>query len=113
MPAQLSYGSRNRNSVFSSPPHRGRDRYDANGNHNQVIIEKIECGMDVRTTVSRVLFSLCPTATDMSQIMLRNIPNKIDSAMLKTILDETSRGAYDFMYLRIGKSEHTSLSTTC
>jgi hypothetical protein len=52
MPSQLSYGSRNRNSIFSSPPRRGRDRYDANGNHNQVIIEKIECGMDVRTTVS-------------------------------------------------------------
>jgi hypothetical protein len=36
--------------------------------------------------------------------MLRNIPNKMDSAMLKAIIDETSRGAYDFMYLRIGKS---------
>jgi hypothetical protein len=35
--------------------------------------------------------------------MLRNIPNKIDQAMLKSILDETSRGQYDFMYLRIGK----------
>ncbi len=50
--------------------------------------------------------------------MLRNIPNKIDQvcsqssscflmltvfeAMLKDIVDETSRGKYDFMYLRIG-----------
>lgn len=50
--------------------------------------------------------------------MLRNIPNKIDQvslpcmtrqritdldqAMLKEIVDETSRGKYDFMYLRIG-----------
>lgn len=53
--------------------------------------------------------------------MLRNIPNKIDQVwlitcpiktlsippdrvktMLKTIVDETSRGKYDFMYLRIG-----------
>jgi len=33
--------------------------------------------------------------------MLRNIPNKIDQAMLKSILDETSHGQYDFMYLRI------------
>lgn len=28
-------------------------------------------------------------------------------AMLKMILDETSRGCYDFMYLRIGKSPPT------
>lgn len=35
--------------------------------------------------------------------MLRNIPNKIDQAMLKDIVDETSHGKYDFMYLRIGK----------
>ena len=50
--------------------------------------------------------------------MLRNIPNKIDQvstfapgimtdlrilkAMLKDIVDETSHGKYDFMYLRIG-----------
>ncbi|KAL8914115.1 MAG: hypothetical protein Q9171_001231 [Xanthocarpia ochracea] len=33
--------------------------------------------------------------------MLRNIPNKIDQAMLKDIVDETSWGRYDFMYLRI------------
>jgi hypothetical protein len=33
--------------------------------------------------------------------MLRNIPNKIDQAMLKEIVDETSFGKYDFMYLRI------------
>lgn len=51
--------------------------------------------------------------------MLRNIPNKIDQvtspdkellakltppkAMLKEIIDETSHGKYDFMYLRIGR----------
>lgn len=49
----------------------------------------------------------------MLQIMLRNIPNKIDSQMLKDILDETSLGEYDFMYLRIGKSKNATLSTTC
>ena len=55
--------------------------------------------------------------------MLRNIPNKIDQvrleltldftklltasqAMLKDIVDETSHGKYDFMYLRIGSSHH-------
>ena len=54
--------------------------------------------------------------------MLRNIPNKMDQvrisysanmlrladstchqATLKDIVDETNRGEYDFMYLRIGK----------
>ncbi|KAJ8123704.1 hypothetical protein ONZ43_g404 [Nemania bipapillata] len=34
-------------------------------------------------------------------IMLRNIPNKVDQAMLKRIVDESSWGKYDFMYLRI------------
>lgn len=33
--------------------------------------------------------------------MLRNIPNRVDQSMLKTLLDVTSRGRYDFMYLRI------------
>lgn len=33
--------------------------------------------------------------------MLRNIPNKITQQMLKGIIDETSFGFYDFMYLRI------------
>ncbi|KAE8377921.1 meiosis protein MEI2 [Aspergillus bertholletiae] len=51
---------------------------------NAVDIERIRLGLDVRTT-----------------IMLRNIPNKIDQTMLKAIVDETSRGKYDFMYLRI------------
>jgi hypothetical protein len=35
------------------------------------------------------------------KIMLRNIPNKVDQAMLKRIIDESSWGKYDFMYLRI------------
>lgn len=33
--------------------------------------------------------------------MLRNIPNRVDQPSLKTLLDQTSRGKYDFMYLRI------------
>lgn len=33
--------------------------------------------------------------------MLRNIPNRINHASLKELLDQTSRGKYDFMYLRI------------
>ncbi|PYH98926.1 putative meiosis protein MEI2 [Aspergillus ellipticus CBS 707.79] len=54
------------------------------GSQNTVDIERIRLGLDVRTT-----------------IMLRNIPNKIDQTMLKAIVDETSHGKYDFMYLRI------------
>lgn len=45
--------------------------------------------------------------------MLRNIPNKITSQMLKDILDETSLGDYDFMYLRIGESKQVSLPNSC
>lgn len=52
--------------------------------HNHVDIQKIKEGTDVRTT-----------------IMLRNIPNKVDQQMLKGIIDESSWGKYDFMYLRI------------
>ncbi|KAH7308246.1 RNA recognition motif 2-domain-containing protein [Stachybotrys elegans] len=54
------------------------------GHHNHVDIHRIREGTDVRTT-----------------IMLRNIPNKVDQAMLKRIIDESSWGKYDFMYLRI------------
>lgn len=65
--------------------HGGRHtREHSSGHHNIVEVDRIRQGADVRTT-----------------IMLRNIPNKIDQAMLKDIIDETSRGSYDFMYLRI------------
>ncbi|MCJ1435175.1 hypothetical protein MMC27_004546 [Xylographa pallens] len=68
-------------------PYKNGPRHNhefASGHHNVVDIERIRQGLDVRTT-----------------IMLRNIPNKIDQAMLKEIVDDTSRGMYDFMYLRI------------
>ncbi|TDZ18328.1 Meiosis protein mei2 [Colletotrichum orbiculare MAFF 240422] len=58
--------------------------YTAASHHNHVDISRIREGTDVRTT-----------------IMLRNIPNKVDQAMLKRIVDESSWGKYDFMYLRI------------
>ncbi|KAI9887754.1 MAG: hypothetical protein M1823_000395 [Watsoniomyces obsoletus] len=56
----------------------------SDGNRNIVHVERIREGQDVRTT-----------------IMLRNIPNKLDQPTLKAIVDETSFGKYDFMYLRI------------
>ncbi|KAL2262379.1 hypothetical protein VTK26DRAFT_1512 [Humicola hyalothermophila] len=58
--------------------------YNATSHHNHVDVNRIRDGIDVRTT-----------------IMLRNIPNKVDQAMLKRIVDESSWGKYDFMYLRI------------
>ncbi|KFX90215.1 hypothetical protein V490_06568 [Pseudogymnoascus sp. VKM F-3557] len=63
----------------------GRPPYNSSvGQHNVVDVNRIRQGLDVRTT-----------------IMLRNIPNKVDQKMLKGIIDETSFGCYDFMYLRI------------
>ncbi|KAI1393851.1 RNA recognition motif 2-domain-containing protein [Hypoxylon trugodes] len=58
--------------------------YNVANHHNHVDIGRIRDGIDVRTT-----------------IMLRNIPNKVDQALLKRIVDESSWGKYDFMYLRI------------
>lgn len=52
--------------------------------HNVVDLNKIRSGQDVRTT-----------------LMLRNIPNRVDQAGLEDYLNESSRGQYDFMYLRI------------
>lgn len=49
-----------------------------------VIPDKIRTGDDVRTTV-----------------MIRNIPNKVDAAQFKGILDSHVFGKYDFSYLRI------------
>ncbi|KYK54535.1 meiosis protein MEI2 [Drechmeria coniospora] len=67
--------------------------------HNHVDINRIRDGIDVRTTVCTCIpgnvYHL------IRKIMLRNIPNKVDQAMLKRIIDESSWGKYDFMYLRI------------
>ncbi|KAI5854811.1 RNA recognition motif 2-domain-containing protein [Tricharina praecox] len=51
---------------------------------NVIDLDRIARGLDTRTTV-----------------MLRNIPNKVDQATLKDYVDETSRGLYNFLYLRI------------
>ncbi|KAK2761399.1 hypothetical protein FQN54_001921 [Arachnomyces sp. PD_36] len=75
-----------RDELSFRPRNEFQTRYhdQRSSNQNFVDTERIRCGLDVRTT-----------------IMLRNIPNKIDQAMLKDIVDETSHGKYDFMYLRI------------
>lgn len=54
------------------------------GTDNTINVKAIINGEDIRTTV-----------------MLRNIPNRVDCHMLKSLLDETSFGKYDFAYLRI------------
>ncbi|CAG8555481.1 11016_t:CDS:2 [Funneliformis caledonium] len=51
---------------------------------NQLNLEKIKQGLDARTT-----------------FMVRNIPNKYTQEMLRAELDETHKGKYDFLYLRI------------
>ncbi|KAF8249440.1 hypothetical protein K440DRAFT_660214 [Wilcoxina mikolae CBS 423.85] len=51
---------------------------------NIIDLDRIARGLDTRTTV-----------------MLRNIPNKVDQQTLKEYIDETSRGLYNFLYLRI------------
>ncbi|CVL01960.1 related to mei2 protein [Fusarium mangiferae] len=67
-------------------PRRGAGRYGrgSRGLNNIVDLNELIAGRDVRTT-----------------IMLRNIPNKVDQPLLKKIVDVSSFGRYDFMYLRI------------
>ncbi|KAJ5375353.1 Meiosis protein MEI2 [Penicillium concentricum] len=47
-------------------------------------LDRIRHGLDVRSTV-----------------MIRNIPNKLSSEQLQRIIDESSYGKYDFLYLRM------------
>ncbi|KAF4501524.1 Meiosis mei2 [Fusarium agapanthi] len=67
-------------------PRRGAGRFGrgSRGLNNIVDLGELIAGRDVRTT-----------------IMLRNIPNKVDQPLLKKIVDVSSFGRYDFMYLRI------------
>lgn len=81
------------------PPYISRKNRQSNGTHNMVDINRIREGVDVRTTVRGL--SLTLLTANKFEIMLRNIPNKIDQCTLKSILDETSHGKYDFAYLRI------------
>jgi hypothetical protein len=78
LPAGMTIGS----STFGQLSYAGHRRRALNDNHIDTVA--IENGEDVRTT-----------------IMLRNIPNRVDIHMLKEIIDRTSKGKYDFVYLRI------------
>lgn len=85
-------GGHRQNAVKVLQHHRGRASNPASTHHNHVDVSRIQQGTDVRTTV-----------------MLRNIPNKLDQAQLKAIIDESSFGKYDFMYLRIDFSNNCNV----
>ncbi|RKF60230.1 putative rna recognition domain-containing protein 2 [Erysiphe neolycopersici] len=93
------YNSGSRRNSPKAPPYISRKNRQSNGTHNMVDINRIREGVDVRTTVRGL--SLILLTANKFEIMLRNIPNKIDQCTLKSILDETSHGKYDFAYLRI------------
>ncbi|KAF2768482.1 hypothetical protein EJ03DRAFT_261302, partial [Teratosphaeria nubilosa] len=57
-----------------------------------VDLDRIRRGHDMRTT-----------------LMLRNIPNRMMAPELKTIIDKTSCGKYDFSYLRIDFEKGTNV----
>ncbi|KAK2000497.1 RNA recognition domain-containing protein 2 [Colletotrichum falcatum] len=80
----MSPGTRNESRRQNAARVNRSPYYNVASHHNHVDVNRIREGIDVRTT-----------------IMLRNIPNKVDQAMLKRIVDESSWGKYDFMYLRI------------
>ena len=67
-------------------PHKNGQRHNheyASGHHNVVDVERIRQGLDVRTTV-RTLFAFKENYSKITlttQIMLRNIPNKIDQVI--------------------------------
>lgn len=79
-------------------PRTGRG--PSRGMNNTVDIYELVAGRDVRTTVSESR-PLTTSRSNIRQIMLRNIPNKVDQPLLKRIVDSSSFGKYDFMYLRI------------
>ncbi|KAK3676324.1 hypothetical protein LTR78_003598 [Recurvomyces mirabilis] len=58
----------------------------------QVEVWRIGNGTDVRTTV-----------------MLRNVPNRMTFGELKNYIDFTSKGKYDFLYLRIDFEKNTNV----
>jgi hypothetical protein len=97
--------NRRQNAVKLPNHNRGRTNTAA-AHHNHVEVSRIQQGIDVRTTVSLPVHLHKYDIDAVPQVMLRNIPNKLDQAQLKSILDESSFGKYDFMYLRIDFSNN-------
>ncbi|KAF4450601.1 hypothetical protein F53441_6262 [Fusarium austroafricanum] len=87
VPRDTGFGLGPFNGFGRFDPRRNGGRYGRGGSrgvNNVVDLNELIAGRDVRTT-----------------IMLRNIPNKVDQPLLKRIVDASSFGKYDFMYLRI------------
>jgi hypothetical protein len=59
---------------------------------NVINVERIEGGIDVRTT-----------------IMVRNIPNEMSSDELKAVVDKVCWGRYDFIYLRFDFAQNKNV----
>ena len=59
---------------------------------NVINVERIEGGIDVRTT-----------------IMVRNIPNEMSADELKAVVDKVCWGRYDFMYLRFDFAQNKNV----
>ena len=59
---------------------------------NVINVERIEQGIDVRTT-----------------IMVRNIPNEMTADQLKEVVDRACRGRYDFIYLRFDFAQNKNV----
>lgn len=74
------------------PAFNDRRQNDMSNQPQAVVLSRIEMGQDVRTTV-----------------MLRNLPDMVDTAALKAMLDQTSRGHYDFTYLRVDFSNNCNV----
>jgi hypothetical protein len=94
-PAPFNGGNRGMGQNNDSWPRQGRDGdndFAANGEPQSVNVERILSGVDVRTT-----------------IMLRNLPNQWGAIQMKSILDSTSFGDYDFSYLRIDFQRNTNV----
>ncbi|ORX95586.1 hypothetical protein K493DRAFT_301418 [Basidiobolus meristosporus CBS 931.73] len=90
----------NKNYLAASHSPSNMPRYSSNSNscenvvpsRNQVDVRRITQGLDNRTT-----------------FMIRNIPNKYTQKMLLECIDETHKGEYDFVYLRIDFKNHCNV----
>ena len=93
-PAEYTNSNTPRSGSWAGPTmiSSSRMQFSADGEPQSVSIFRINAGQDVRTT-----------------IMLRNLPNKWTIHDLRRILEETCKGKYDFVYLRIDFSYNTNV----
>ena len=71
----------------------------ASGHHNVVDVERIRHGLDVRTTVRDPKCSILWRGHSLrSQIMLRNIPNKIDQVLFSNLQTGEAHAERELVY---------------